>query len=138
MRGAVFFSARDLAGDRRGFATKIGRSHYARPAIIPAAGKGRAPAPPSEIKAVTGRGPVSVRWHGPGAAASYAVYRVEGKKAACAPIDPRTLIATVRGGSATDPAARPGATYTYYVTALDRTHRESVPAKGATITVPGG
>jgi uncharacterized lipoprotein YddW (UPF0748 family) len=137
VRGAVFFSARDLASDRLGFAAKIGKNHYARSVIAPAAGKGRPPAPVGETTAKVGGGSVTIRWRGSGAAV-YGVYRVDGAKPACRPVDPKTLITTVRGQSASDPTARAGATYTYYVTALDRTHHESAPAKGATITVPRG
>jgi hypothetical protein len=82
-------------------------------------------------------GSITVRWRSSGAA-RYAVYRAAGKRAGCAPIDPHTLIATTGAPTFTDPAVRPGASYTYYVTALDRANRESAPARGSTITSPRG
>ncbi|HEU5160305.1 MAG TPA: family 10 glycosylhydrolase [Streptosporangiaceae bacterium] len=141
VRGDVFFSARDLAADRRGFARRLAAGHYARPALVPVAPRratGRPPAPPAKVTATAPPGKaVTVRWR-PSGAARYAVYRVEGKQPGCARIDPRTLVTTAGGAAVLDRGARPGATYTYYVTALDRAHRESRPARGATITASQG
>jgi uncharacterized lipoprotein YddW (UPF0748 family) len=144
VRGDVFFSARDLAANRRGFADRVVANHYSRPALIPAARRratGRPPAPPAaattSVPAAGLARPVTVRWR-PSGAARYAVYRVEGKRPGCARVDPRTLLTTAGGPAVIDSSVRPGATYTYYVTALDRTHRESAPARGSTITAPRG
>jgi uncharacterized lipoprotein YddW (UPF0748 family) len=146
VRGDVFFSAHDLVGNRRGFAARLAADHYSRPALVPAAPRravGRPPAPPAEVTATAAKesggrgGPVTLRWRTSGAA-RYAVYRVEGKRPDCAPVDPRALLTTAAGGAVTDPGVRPGGTYTYYVTALDRASRESAPARGSTITAPRG
>jgi uncharacterized lipoprotein YddW (UPF0748 family) len=148
VRGAVFFSARDLVSDRRGFATKLRKDHYRRPALVPVAAR-RAKAagsakvtPPATVATGLRDEAVTVRWRGAGAdAARYAVYRVEGRRAAaCAEARPGSLIAVVGGGVTTvsDAGVKPGATYTYYVAALDRLHRASAPAHGSTITVPRG
>jgi uncharacterized lipoprotein YddW (UPF0748 family) len=148
VRGDVFFSARDLAANRRGFAARIAAAHYSRPALIPADPRratGAPPAPPTKVTAkftVTAAGAarggtVTVRWR-PSGAARYAVYRVAGKRPGCAPVDPRALLTTTNGAMIADPSLRPGAACTYYVTALDRTHRESAPARGSTITPPRG
>jgi uncharacterized lipoprotein YddW (UPF0748 family) len=143
VRGDVYFSAKDLIGDRLGFASRLRKDHYAVPAIpplVPGRG-GRAPSPVTDVRAEEasgGRG-VQVRWTAsPGGATAYAVYRVAGKAAECAPVDPAKLLATVRGGRIVDTSAKPGQTYTYQVTALDRLHHESPPGKGATVTAPGG
>ncbi len=81
---------------------------------------------------------VRVTWRPSKGAASYAVYRVDGTGPGCAPVDPGKLIADVRGGGIIDPSAKPGRSYTYYVTALDRLHHESAPGRGATVNAPKG
>ncbi|GAA2439954.1 family 10 glycosylhydrolase [Actinomadura vinacea] len=142
VRGDVYFSASSLAANKHGFAQRLRADHYSRPAIPPQAkGRGgRAPAAVREVRATAesqGKG-VRVQWRPAKGAAAYAVYRVEGGKPGCAPVDPGTLVAAVRGGGVIDPAAKAGKTYTYYVTALDRLHHESAPARGATVTAAGG
>jgi uncharacterized lipoprotein YddW (UPF0748 family) len=138
--GDIFFSARDLAGDRRGIAARIVADHYARPALAPVAARraaGPPPAPPAKVTAAARAHAVTVRWRTSGAA-RYALYRVDGRRPGCAPVTPGALLATATGGTVTDHSTRAGATYTYYVTALDRVHRESAPARGSTITAPHG
>jgi uncharacterized lipoprotein YddW (UPF0748 family) len=142
VRGDVFFSARDLAANRLGFADRLVADHYGRPALIPAAPRratGPPPAPPAGVKATpaTRGGQVTLHWR-PSGAARYAVYRVEGKRPGCDRINPHTLLTTAGGAASVDSSVRPGATYTYYVTAVDRAQRESAPARAATITVPRG
>jgi uncharacterized lipoprotein YddW (UPF0748 family) len=139
VRGDVFFSAANLAADKAGFAARLRRDHYSGPAIAPVVqGRGgRTPAPATGLTAVSEDASVRLRWQGSGAT-SYAVYRTAGKGAACAPVDPSKLLATVRGTAITDLTARPGATYTYRVTALDRLHHESAPGRSFTITVRRG
>ncbi len=140
VRGDVFFSASDIVSDRRGFADRLRRDHYGTPAIPPPArdGAGTTPPPVQDVDArADGKG-VRVQWRPSQGAASYAVYRVDGERPGCAPVDPSRLVADVRGGGIIDPSAKPGRSYTYYVTALDRLHHESRPARGATVTAPGG
>ncbi|WP_424533202.1 glycoside hydrolase family 10 protein [Sphaerisporangium viridialbum] len=135
--GDVFFSAKDVRADRIGAIGRMAADHYARPALTPAYGTATAPHPPS-IKSVT-RVPegVAVAWRRGGShgAASYAVYRVDGSPPAdpCLLADARNLLGTARGTSFTDATASPGGTYTYYVTALDRTRHESGPSRGKVI-----
>ncbi|GAA1564546.1 family 10 glycosylhydrolase [Actinomadura kijaniata] len=161
VRGDVYFSADDLVADRRGFASRLRADHYGRPAIPPlVAGRDRAaatpaPAPAHGLTATTAdregrtgantaaKG-VTIRWNPSPNATSYAVYRTDGARSGCAPVDPATLLTTVRGGQAgggqpggvVDPTAKPGRTYTYTVTALDRLYRESTPTRSIKITVP--
>ncbi|MFD0690046.1 glycoside hydrolase family 10 protein [Actinomadura fibrosa] len=140
VRGDVFFSASDIASNRRGFAAKVRADHYSRPAVPPpVSGRGgQAPPAPRDLKVrADGKG-VRVEWRPSDGATSYAVYRVDGKRADCAPVDPNRLLADVRGGGIIDPSAKRGRAYTYYVTALDRLHHESPPGRGATLTVPEG
>lgn len=137
VRGDVFFSAKDMVGDKLGFATRLRKDHYGVPAIAPPTSGGRVPAAVRSVTASSGGKGVRVQWRA-SEATSYAVYRVTGKGQPCAAVDPAKLLVTVRGGAIIDPTAKAGATYTYYVTALDRTHHESAPARGATVTVRGG
>ncbi|WP_131742954.1 glycoside hydrolase family 10 protein, partial [Actinomadura roseirufa] len=140
VRGDVFFSAADVAADRRGSLSRVRSGHYSRPAIPPPVQGRGGQAPPAVQDVATraeGKG-VRVQWRASQNAVSYAVYRVDGRGPACAPVDPARLLGDVRGTAIVDPAAKPGSTYTYYVTALDRLHHESPPARGATITAPGG
>ncbi|MQY08985.1 glycoside hydrolase family 10 protein [Actinomadura macrotermitis] len=134
IRGDVFFSAADLAANRRGFAAKLRADHYGRPALPPAAPGGQAPPAARQVTAAPAAKGVKVTWQPSQGAASYAVYRADGRRPACAPVDPATLVASVRGGGIIDPTAAPGKTYTYYVTAVDRLHHESPPARAATVT----
>lgn len=147
VRGDVYFSASDIAANRRGFAARLRDDHYNRPAILPAvdeagSGKGKggnaAPPPVHGTAAVPADKGVKVTWQPSEGASSYAVYRVDGTGPGCAPVDPGRLIADVRGGGIIDPSAKPGRAYTYYVTALNRLHHESAPARGATVTAPKG
>jgi uncharacterized lipoprotein YddW (UPF0748 family) len=140
VRGDVFFSAADLAANRRGFAARVRADHYTRPAIPPVVQGRGGEAPPAAhgVRAEADAKGVRVRWRESQGAASYAVYRVQGKKAGCAPVNPATLLASVRGGGIIDPTAKRGTTYTYYVTALDRLYHESAPGRGATVTVRSG
>ncbi|TNY36315.1 hypothetical protein EIO00_13410 [Thermomonospora catenispora] len=140
IRGDVYFSAKDLLGDKGGQTSRLRKDHYRTAAIPPAVEGGKAPRPAGSVRAVaTGEG-VRVSWHlSPSRrAVSYAVYRVEGAGRPCAPVDPTRLLTTVRGASIVDRTAKPGVTYTYYVTALDRLHHESGPARGATVTAAEG
>ncbi|TDE13426.1 hypothetical protein E1289_37290 [Actinomadura sp. 6K520] len=138
VRGDVYFSASDLTENRRGFAERLRDDHYRRPALRPAGAGGDAPQPVRDTAAEPHDDGVKVTWRASRDAASYAVYRADGKRPGCAPVEAGHLIADVRGGGIIDPAAEPGRTYTYYVTALDRRHHQSAPARGVTVTAPKG
>jgi len=136
--GDAFFSATDLDQDRKGFATRLLRDHYARTAVVPVNPRsgGTPPVPPERLEAKDGR----LSWHGSGAAA-YAIYRAPAAKARpCIVPDGRLLLKVVTGDSheAVDANARSGQVYTYYVTALDRLHRESPATRGVKMTTHGG
>lgn len=139
VRGDVFFSAKSLVADTGGFATRLREEHYDRPAIIPAppGDAGGGPAPIAGLRAAQDGRSVRLDWHGSDAT-SYAVYRRTGETGSCLPVDPATLLVTVRGTAAVDPGVRAGRTYTYYVTALDRLHHESAPGRASRITVEHG
>ncbi|WP_067472144.1 glycoside hydrolase family 10 protein [Actinomadura hibisca] len=140
VRGDVYFSAANVAANKQGFAARLRADHYARPAIPPAAptGGGKAPAATQGTAVADDDKGVRVQWRPAEGATYYAVYRTDGKGPACGPVDPARLLATVRGGGVIDPTAKPGHTYTYQVTALDRLHHESAPGRAATVTVARG
>ncbi|WP_345429928.1 glycoside hydrolase family 10 protein [Actinoallomurus vinaceus] len=135
--GEAIFSATDLRQDRRGFASRLFRDHFGRPAIAPASPRtaGGPPSAPTRLAAKDRR----VNWKGSGAMA-YAVYRSPAKGPACTSPDPHELLTVVPGQTTqiTDHTAKSGHVYTYYVTALDGQHRESPPTRGAHMTTEGG
>jgi uncharacterized lipoprotein YddW (UPF0748 family) len=135
--GAAFFSARDLAQNRRGFASRLFRDHYSRPAIPPVIGRPGGAPPPAPVRLVVGHGRLT--WRGAGAAA-YAIYRTAAGGSACIAPDGRFLIKVVGGGvrQTTDTTARSGQAYTYYVAALDRLHRQSATSRGVNSGSAGG
>ncbi|WP_018656261.1 glycoside hydrolase family 10 protein [Actinomadura flavalba] len=138
VRGDVYFSAKDMVGNRAGLAQRVRKDHYGRPALPPPAPGGKAPAAVRSVTAAAdGDRGVRVGWQPSRDATAYAVYRVDGKGAACAAVPADRLLTSVRGGGIVDPTAKAGQTYTYYVTALDRLHHESAPARAATVTAPG-
>ncbi|MDA0632365.1 family 10 glycosylhydrolase [Nonomuraea sp. MCN248] len=137
--GDIFFSAKDVRANRINSFSILAGAHYTRPALHPARGSAAAPAAPSITSATRGAGGVSLAWTGNGAA--YAVYRVTGTPSAadpCAFADARNLLGTTRQKTFTDATAAAGTAYTYYVTALARTHQESAPSAGRAVTGSGG
>lgn len=145
IRGQVYFSAKSVTGNARGFADRLRADHYGRPALIPELPRrrGKAPLPVSAVRAEPAEGKargVRLSWKGSSAAA-YAIYRLDGRAAPCAPVDGRQLLATRPGGGKaefTDATAQAGRTYTYVVTALDRLHAQSRPSKGVSVTASKG
>ncbi|WP_308250741.1 family 10 glycosylhydrolase [Nonomuraea rhizosphaerae] len=132
--GDVYFSAKDVRANRIGAMAALVSAHYSRPALPPVRGGSAAPAVPVVTAAARGSGGVAVTWTGSGTA--YAVYRVDGSAPAadpCAHADARNLLTTTRQKSFTDTTAGSG-TYTYYLTALNRTHQESAPSAGKVVT----
>lgn len=130
--GEAFFSARDLAQNRRGFASRLARDHFARPALPPAPPPrpGDPPPPaPTRLRVKDGH----LTWRPAPSAAEYAIYRAPATGPACLSADGRLLVKIVDGSGheTTDATARSGHGYTYYVTALDRAHRESASTRGA-------
>ncbi|WP_081748687.1 glycoside hydrolase family 10 protein [Nocardiopsis sp. CNT312] len=140
--GDVFFSATSLRTNAAEAMEIVVEEHYGHPALMPLDEDlgGAAPAPPVAEGAARADGNVLIPV-GPGkdasglpAPASYAVYAFEGdldpREDPCLLEDPRSIAATVRA----DAYGRAAVTVpdsgerTYYVTALDRFHRESAPS----------
>ncbi|MFF5207197.1 family 10 glycosylhydrolase [Streptosporangium sp. NPDC000396] len=139
--GDVFFSAKDVRANRIGSIARLTSDHYSRPALIPAYGTAPAPAAPSITSATRVTNGVALSWQRGGSITpvSYAVYRVNDSPATdpCFFADARNLLKTTRGTSFTDTTAAATGTYTYYVTAMDRTHHESAPSAGRVVTSGG-
>ncbi|WP_103960177.1 family 10 glycosylhydrolase [Nonomuraea solani] len=136
--GDIFFSAKDVKADRIGAMTRVVNAHYSRPTLLPARGSASAPAVPVISSATAVSNGVQLAWTG--SATSYAVYRVNGTPSAadpCAFADARNLVTTTRQKTFTDTTAT-GSAYTYYVTALNRTHQESAPSAGKAVGSGGG
>ncbi|MFC7545209.1 glycoside hydrolase family 10 protein [Plantactinospora sp. GCM10030261] len=138
--GNVHFSAVQVRADKLGATTLYAAEHYSRPALIPT--MSHLPAKPLIFPLVTAAtrtdDGVRLRWQpvldgvGPlGTAASYAVYRFDGRVVPdrCGFADARHLIATVRATSGEqtflDPTAVAGQRYTYVVRSVDRLANES-------------
>ncbi|AQZ68137.1 COG1649 predicted glycoside hydrolase [[Actinomadura] parvosata subsp. kistnae] len=137
--GDIYFSAKDVKADRIGSFTRVVNAHYSKLALLPARGSAAAPAAPAITSATRTSGGVQVSWTGSGT--SYAVYRVDGTPSAADPCffaDARNLVKLTRQTSFTDTTAAAGSAYTYYVTALNRTHQESAASAGRAVTGSGG
>lgn len=137
--GDIYFSAKDVRADRINSFSILAGDHYTRPSLPHPHGSAGAPAAPAITSATRGSGGVSLAWNGSGTA--YAVYRVTGTPSAadpCAFADARNLLGTTRQRTFTDTTAAAGTAYTYYVTALARTHQESAPSAGRAVTGSGG
>ncbi|MPZ84094.1 MAG: family 10 glycosylhydrolase [Actinophytocola sp.] len=132
VRGDIYFSAVQVRANRLEHMSIVKADHYGRPAVPPTAGRLVAAGPRSPVIALSGRTAegVRLRWVGTDKrSASYAVYRVTGRWTPCSAVDARNLVGTVRashGGlqSFVDRTAERGTSYTYAVTALDRSHNE--------------
>ena len=136
--GDIYFSAKDVRANRLGHMDLVQADHYAHPALLPvtAGVPGHRPRPVTRLDADRTAGAVTLTWRGAGA--SYAVYRVEGRRAGrCDTADATHLIGTVRDDERRwqqyVDAAAPDGRVTYVVTALDRAYRESRTGRTATV-----
>lgn len=141
VRGDVHFSATQVRSDPIGGVTRMVDEHYSHMAFAPPMPSlgGHTPAAPVDLGAKRGDAGVTVTWHDRGRpATSYAVYRFTGDHApACGFADATFLLTTLRAtptGTQTyvDTSAKPGTTYTYHVSGLDRLWNESRASNGAT------
>ncbi|MEV7627638.1 family 10 glycosylhydrolase [Actinoplanes sp. NPDC089786] len=126
VQGSVHFSAKQIRADRLGSVSRYRKAHYASPALVPLM-KQLPNEQPSTPRLVAARksapgGTMALDWQaGDKKPASWALYRVDGPKAA--------LVSTGRAGTA--PAAPgPG---TYCLSGLDRSGNESPISSPLTI-----
>src|SRR5690606_38069796 len=118
--GDIYFSAKDVRPDRINSFSILAGDHYTRPSLPHPHGSAGAPAAPATTPATRGPGGVSRACNG--ARTAHAVHRP----------------GTTRQRTFTDTTAAAGTAYTYYVTALARTHQESAPSAGRAVTGSGG
>jgi uncharacterized lipoprotein YddW (UPF0748 family) len=142
VRGDIYFSAKDVRANRLDNMDILQGDHYQHPALIPVTEgvPGQAPKAPKTVLGQAGPDGVMLTWRSQ--ATSYAVYRFDGVRGGrhpCDFADATHLVATVRGDDTSasqqwvDTTAVPGSPYAYYVTALDRAYRESVPSNPAPV-----
>ncbi|WP_455432892.1 family 10 glycosylhydrolase [Streptosporangium soli] len=140
--GDILFSAKDVKADRIGAITRLAADHYTKPALLPSYGTAAPPPAPAITAATRTSGGVALTWQrgGTSTPVSYAIYRVNGAPAPdeCTFADARNLLTTTRGTTFTDATATATGAYTYYVTALSRSHHESTPSAGRSVTGTGG
>jgi uncharacterized lipoprotein YddW (UPF0748 family) len=128
-QGQVHFSAKQIRADRLGAVTRYRDRHYPAPALLPV--MKQLPATPPGAPGLTAgeRAGGALRFEataGSGAAAaSWALYRVEGEAA--------RLVATGRTGSQVADPAPPGGSATYCLTGLDRSGNEGPPSQPLTL-----
>jgi uncharacterized lipoprotein YddW (UPF0748 family) len=134
VKGDIYFSAAQVRANRLEHMTIVKADHYSLPAMPPTAGRlvGRGPQLPVIVDATRTSDGVRLKWAS-GTATSYAVYRFSGVRGRCALADAKHLVRTVRAGQGplqtfTDTTAVAGRPYGYIVTALDRSHNESLPS----------
>ncbi|MGX1192112.1 uncharacterized lipoprotein YddW (UPF0748 family) [Metabacillus sp. SLBN-84] len=133
--GSMHFSAKDLRKNPLGIADRLTADLYKQPALVPPMAwiDDKPPHAPKVKQAKQHPGGIQLmlETHERSDASYYAIYRFEGKKRGNVE-DPKNLIATVRKEMDhqifTDKTAVKGRSYTYAVTALDRTHNESKPS----------
>jgi uncharacterized lipoprotein YddW (UPF0748 family) len=134
--GDIYFSAKDVQANRLNSFTRVLNDHYTRPALVPAHGPANAPAAPVITAGTRVGNGVSLTWTGGGT--EFAVYRLTGAAGECSFADASNLIKTTRSKSYVDTTAAAGTTYTYYVSALNRYHRESPVSAGRTVPPASG
>jgi uncharacterized lipoprotein YddW (UPF0748 family) len=136
--GDIYFSAKDVRANRLDHMDLLQAEHYRHPALIPVTQgvPGHRPGPVHRVTVRRTADGVRLTWRDD--AAGYAVYRVSGRGDRCVTADAEHLLTYERaeaGSSATrrhsyvDTTAPARGRVTYYVTALDRAYRESVPRR---------
>jgi len=126
-----YYAVRAVGGDQPPF--REGKSS-AEVAVTPE--DLTAPAPPSGLSAIPSEGGVALAWS-PNTEADlqgYLVYRREPEGVTPTRLTPSPILTT----TLTDRTARPGATYLYSVTAVDRSprHNESAPSPEVEVRLP--
>lgn len=130
--GSIHFSAKDLRANPLGIADRLSNDIYKHPALVPPMPwiDNDAPKAPKLKKTTQTKEGVQfeIQDHKHGDASYYAIYRFEGKNNGNIE-DSTNLLTTVRKDTHSqlyiDSTVQKGKTYTYMVTALDRTHNES-------------
>ncbi|SHK97126.1 glycoside hydrolase family 10 protein [Hymenobacter psychrotolerans] len=137
--GSVFFSSKSLLANALHTTDSLRQNLFRYPALVPTMPwLDAVPPRPAQNLTLTAALPANTLTWQPSPIASdgdlaayYVLYRFEGDETPT-PNDPRRILAVIRprtgtGLAFTDTTARPGQTYAYYLTAVDRLHNESRP-----------
>ncbi|WP_266362238.1 glycoside hydrolase family 10 protein [Tellurirhabdus rosea] len=139
VHGSIYFSSRSLMNNPYSFRDSLLTDLYRFPALVPAMPwkDAEPPYPPRSLKAMPTPGGVELAWQKPENAADgdavryYVLYRfAEMDKLTTE--DPRHILALCIGEQTNryvDRTAEPDKKYTYVLTAVDRMHNESAPAR---------
>lgn len=123
--GDIFFSAHDLTANRLHMSSDLADGPYKNPALPPVMTRapGGAPSSPTGLRAAKDGGKTKLTWSAVKGAGSYAVYRFTKDPGKCGFADNKHLVAVTGGPGYTDDHSDGR----YYVSAVDRAGRESVP-----------
>lgn len=135
--GSAFFSSRSLKRNTYGITDSLRNEFYRLPALVPTMPwkDNIPPQPPLNLRAEINENDVlELEWDTPEAARDnekpwyYVLYRFDADERP-ANHDPAKIKGIAyKGNKITDPDARPGGRYQYFLTAVDRLHNESRPA----------
>jgi uncharacterized lipoprotein YddW (UPF0748 family) len=143
VQGSVYFSANSLLNNPLHTTDSLRLDLYRAPALVPTMPwlDSLAPRPARELVLNRTRSVATLTWAADPVpaedgdlAAYYVLYRFE-RGQVMSPADPRHILAVVRPTGMAQPAtfadttARPGVAYSYFLTAVDRLHNESVPLR---------
>ncbi|WHT20711.1 family 10 glycosylhydrolase [Crossiella sp. CA-258035] len=130
--GDIYYNVNSVFANPLGFADRLNADQHRHPALVPVRGTvpGTPPGAPAGVRAEPNPGGgYKLSWQATAGASAFAVYRLPGHQSVteCSTADPATLLGTTREKSLLDAGAPTDRRFTYLVTALDRTHRESTP-----------
>ena len=136
MAGDIYFSAKDVKANRIGAIAALANAHYAKPALAARPRHRRRTGRAHERGGDQGLGRrgALVAGAAPRPTRSTGSTAPNRRPILCAYADARNLLGTTRKTTFTDATATATGGYTYYVTALNRTHQESAPSAGAVVT----
>lgn len=135
VKGSIFFSTQSLRNNPLGFTDKLQNELYAYPALVPEMSwlGMNAPATPVNVTGVAAVSGIELNWQETQNQASYyVIYRSVGDRVPdindSASIHRKVMRADGEKQQFIDQAIEPGKTYTYVITAVNRTHQESTPS----------
>jgi uncharacterized lipoprotein YddW (UPF0748 family) len=143
--GSIWFRANTLQSNTNGIREALDRQAYPFPALVPCMPwiDSVPPLKPTSLAACTVPEGVNLSWEAPGPAIDgdvptyYVVYRFKDETEIRLE-DPRNIVAIRRETNFLDKSIESGHQYTYCVTALDRSHNESLRAAQQVIALGMG
>jgi uncharacterized lipoprotein YddW (UPF0748 family) len=128
--GDMYFNAKSLRVNRLGAVSRLVTRYYQRPALVPELTGASELTPSAPVPAGTTRDATSVTVHWQQPDNTVAIYRFDAaaEPKACDLADASHLVAVTGGTQWTDTTVTAGHRYTYYLTTVDRSGRESEPS----------